>query len=175
MKKLLFLLLAICLIGFLAGCDDGGSGSDDNGGNGNGGGNGDNGGGDIAPNISTYVLTDHTNAGYIGGVTQIAGGINGTLAMGGDEVNLLETITLNYDDNTFTWYRKTENITNSTTDDNSTYSGPMVLNGSTLTLTVNKQKNNETSVETAFGPLDNDFTVTANTIENDMGGIYTKQ
>ena len=50
MRKLWFLLLAVCLIGFLASCDGGGGGgSDDNGGNG--GGNGGNGG------ILTYITS----------------------------------------------------------------------------------------------------------------------
>ena len=47
MKKIWFLLLAVCLTGFLAGCDGGGNGT---------------------PNISTYVITDHA---MISGVTQI--------------------------------------------------------------------------------------------------------
>ena len=43
--------------------------------------------------------------------------------------------------------------------ENITYSGTMNLSGSTLTLTTNKEKNNDTSVETPVGPWDDVFTV----------------
>lgn len=153
MKKLWFLLLAICLISFLAGCDDGG-------------GNG-------TPNISTYVITDHA---MISGVTQIDGGIHGILTTDGDEVDVLQTITLNFDDNTFTFYYRMNNITTSSIDLNVTFSGKMELSGSTLALIADKQTDNDTSVETPVTPPEPYYyEVTANTLEDDLGAVYTKQ
>ena len=168
MKKLLFLLLAVCLIGFLAGCDGGGGGSDDNGGNG---GNGSNGGGATS---NTYVLSNLNDESYITGVTQVAGGIRGTLVSNGHIIEMLQTITLNPADNTFTWYLKTTDITAASVDENDTYYGTMVLNGSSLTLTTNKWKNNDTSVETAVGPWDDVFTVSDSAIVEGTE-TFTKQ
>ena len=167
----MFLLLAVCLIGFLAGCDGGGGGgSDDNGGNG-----GDNGGGNGGGATSNaYVLSNLIDDLYITGVTQVAGGIRGTLVSNGHTIEMLQTITLNPADNTFTWYIKTTDITTSSVDSNITYSGTMAVSGSNLTLTTNKSKNNDTSVETAVGPWDDPFTISDNAIVQGTE-TFTKQ
>ena len=152
MKKLFLILLALCTIFFLAGCDDGG---------------------DSSPNISTYVITDHA---MISGVTQIDGGIHGILTTDGDEVDVLQTITLNFDDNTFTFYYRMNNITTSSIDLNVTFSGKMELSGSTLALIADKQTDNDTSVETPVTPPEPYYyEVTANTLADDLGAVYTKQ
>ena len=152
MKKIWFLVLAVCLIGFLAGCDDGS---------------------DSTPNISTYVLTDHA---MISGITQIDGGIHGILTTDGDEVEVLQTITLNFSDNTFTLYYKMNNITTSSIDLNVTFSGKMKLSGSTLALIADKQTDNDTSVETPVTPPEPYYyKVTTNTLTDDLGAVYTKQ
>ncbi len=156
MKKLWFLLLAVCLIGFLTGCDSGGGGGSSSNDNGGGGGGGN--------TSNTYVLSNNTDNTFITGVTQVAGGIRGTRVADTHTIEMLQTITLDPDNNTFTWYIKTTDITASSVDSNLTYSGTMALSGSTLTLTTNKSKDNDTSVETAVGPWDDVFTVSDSAI-----------
>ena len=165
MKKLLFLLLAVCLISFLTGCDGGGGGSSSGGGGGGGGG---------TSNI--YILSNNVLPGEIqdGTVTPVNGGIRYTQEVTGDTIEMLQTITLNPDNNTFTWYSKTTNITTTTVDVNVTYSGTMAISGSTLTLTTNKRKDNDTSVETAVGPWDDPFTMT-NTAITQGEEVFTRQ
>ncbi len=111
MRKLWFLLLAVCLIGFLAGCDGGGGGgSDDNGGNGgNGGGNGgDNG-------ILTYVtsgLLDYTGVtGY-----SINNGVM-TFTRGGNAIEEYSQLNVDTTNRTFELYErvKTNGATNALT------------------------------------------------------------
>ena len=63
MKKLLFLLLAVCLIGFLTGCDSGGGGSSSGGGGG---------GGDDSP---LYVITGLTDMTGVTNLSKLDGGI----------------------------------------------------------------------------------------------------
>ena len=94
MKKILFALLALCLVLTFSGCGGGGGGSDDdNGGNGNGGGNGGNGGNGGDNGILTYVtsgLLDNTGvSGY-----SINNGVM-TYTLSGD--NLEEYSQLNVD------------------------------------------------------------------------------
>ena len=64
MKKLLFLLLAVCLISFLTGCDGGGGGSSSGGGGGGGGGD--------AP---LYIVTDLVDMTDVTSFNTIEGGI----------------------------------------------------------------------------------------------------
>ncbi len=155
LKHLFLILLAFCTVFFLTGCDSGGSSSssDDNGG---------------SSTSNTYVLSNNTDDSAfeitVGTVTQVSGGIRYTRVGSGDTIEMLQTITLDSDSNTFTWYIKTTDITTSTVESNLTYSGTMVLSGSTLTLTTNKEKNNDTSVETAVGPWDDTFTVSSSAI-----------
>lgn len=161
LKHLFLILLALCLIGFLTGCDSGGSSSssDDNGG---------------SSTSNTYVLSNLVDDSFITGVTQVTGGIRGTRVSDTHTIEMLQTITLDPDSNTFTWYIKTTDITTSSVDSNLTYSGTMVLSGSTLTLTTSKEKNNDTSVETSVGPWDDTFTVSSTSIVEGTE-TFTKQ
>ena len=168
LKHLFLILLALCLIGFLTGCDSGGGSSSSSD---NGGGNGGNGGSSTS---NTYVLSNLVDDSFITGVTQVTGGIRGTRVFDTHTIEMLQTITLDSTNNTFTWYIKTTDITASSVEQNVTYSGTMALSGSTLTLTTSKEKNNDTSVETSVGPWDDTFTVSSTSIVEGTE-TFTKQ
>ena len=169
MKKLWFLLLAVCLIGFLTGCDSGGGGgssSNDNGGGNGGGGNSD---------TMIYIITDlvdHSN--ITGSVTKISGGIRYTLTTP-SEIHE-DTVKLTVDTKAYT-FRIDQKLVNVTTSDVSDviYTGTFTLSGKTINATITLTHDNQTDTDTP-GSQPETFTIDGDTITGaDWEWIFTLQ
>jgi len=109
MKKILFALLALCLVLTFSGCGGGGGGSDDNGGNG--GGNGDNGGNGILTYVTSGLL-DYTGVtGY-----SINNGVM-TYTLSGDAFEEYSQLNVDTTNRTFELYErvKINGVTNALT------------------------------------------------------------
>ena len=152
MKKLWFLLLAVCLIGFLTGCDSGGGGSS-SGGEG-GGGNSD---------TMIYIITDLVDHSYItGSVTKISGGIRYTLTTP-SEIHE-DTVKLTVDTKAYT-FRIDQKLVNVTTSDvyDVIYTGTFTLSGKTINATITLTHDNQTDTDTP-GSQPETFTIDGDTI-----------
>ncbi len=165
MKKLLFLLLAVCLIGFLTGCDSGGGGSS------SGGGNGGNGG------TMTYVVTGLLNATGTSGLTTIDGGIRYTVTAGPEVHEDYSTLTIDVDNKTFSLYEK--DVIDGVVMADLTYTGTWEQTSSTtITAHCNKSKDTGTGTENPQN-WDTVFAIDGNTTYWTSGEpfnwIWTKQ
>ena len=161
MKKILFALLALCLVLTFSGCGGGGGGSDDdNGGNGNGGGNGGNGG------IMIFKVTDLVNRAVVTGFSSN----NGTIHYVDDESFTNDdtvTLTVNDTEKTFSLYQK-EVSSNPARNCDLTYYGTYEVSGNTVNVHCNKSKDTGTGTETQ---QDWDDTFTFST-ENNTVNIF---
>lgn len=169
MKKLFLILLALCTIFFLAGCDGGGGGgsSNDNGGGNGGGGN---------SGTITYVITDLVDHSYItGSVTQISGGIRYTDSTYSQVHEDTVKLTVNTDDSTFQINQKLVNVTTSTIDSDVIYTGTFTQSGNTINATITMTHDNQTSTDTP-GSQPETFTINGNTLTGvNWEWIFTQQ
>ena len=168
MKKLLFLLLAVCLIGFLTGCDSGGGGSSSGGGEGGGG----EGGGTM-----TYVVTGLLDTTGTSGLTKIEGGIRYTVTAGPEVHEDYSTLTIDTENKTFSLYEK--DVVDGAVMADLTYFGTWEQTTSTtITAHCNKSKDTDTQTETPQN-WDTVFAIDGNTTYWTSGEsfnwIWTKQ
>ena len=154
MKKLWFLLLAVCLIGFLTGCDSGGGGSSSGGEGG--------GGGDTMIFKVTGLVHPETVTGFSSN--------NGTIHYVDDESFTNDdrvTLTVNNTEKTFSLYQK-EVSSNPASNCDLTYYGTYEVSGNTVNVHCNKSKDTGTGTETQ---QDWDDTFTFST-ENNTVNIF---
>ena len=166
MKKLFLILLALCTIFFLAGCDGGGGGgSDDNGGNGGNGGGNDTG-------VVTYKVTDLVDRTGVSNFNSNNGTITYTLG-GYDYVNTV-TLTVDHDNKTYSLH-EVETSTNPLEPDvGCTFSGTWEVSENTINIhnTLTTYDNGDHDDP---GTWDDAFTITGeNTIEV-WAWVMTKQ
>ena len=164
MRKLWFLLLAVCLIGFLAGCDGGGGGGSSN----------DNGGSNGGSNTGTMIfkVTDLVNRAAVTGFTSNSGTIHYVDNESKTHDDTV-TLTVNLDDNTFSLYQK-EVCSDPLYSCDLTYSGTFAKEGNTVNVhcTLTKYTNGDPDDTT---PWDDSFTITSETTVNVWGWVMTKQ
>ncbi|MBO7047749.1 MAG: hypothetical protein J6W62_02425 [Spirochaetia bacterium] len=158
MRKLWFLLLAVCLIGFLAGCDGGGGGGSSN----------DNGGSNGGSNTGTMIfkVTDLVNRAAVTGFTSNSGTIHYVDNESKTHDDTV-TLTVNLDDNTFSLYQK-EVCSDPLYSCDLTYYGTYEVSGNTVNVHCNKSKDTGTGTETQ---QDWDDTFTFST-ENNTVNIF---
>ena len=165
MKKLWFLLLAVCLISFLTGCDGGGGGSSSGGGGGDGG------------STIIYVVTGLLNTAGTSDLTPIDGGIRYTVTDGPHINEDYSTLTIDVDNNTFSLYEK--DVVDGAVMADLTYFGTWEQTTSTtITAHCNKSKDTDTQTETPQN-WDTVFAIDGNTTYWTSGEsfnwIWTKQ
>lgn len=164
LRHLFFILLALCTVFFLAGCDSGGGSSS------SGGGNGDNGGGGNSGTM-TYVVTGLINTDGTSGLTQIEGGIRYTDGYGVHED--YATLTVNETAGTFTLTEK--EVLDSTTNVHTTFTGTFTKSGSTINATITHYVDHLTSTEGDQNQPET-FTINNNTITGaGWAWIFTQQ
>jgi len=166
MKNLFLILLALCTIFFLAGCDGGGGGSSD-----------DNGGGGDDSGTMTYIVTGLLNADGTSGLTKIEGGIRYTVTAGPEVHEDYSTLTIDTENKTFSLYEK--DVVDGAVMADLTYTGTWEQTTSTtITAHCDKSKDTGTGTET---PQDWDtvFAIDGNTTYWTSGEpfnwIWTKQ
>ena len=171
MKKLFLVLLALCTIFFLAGCDGGGGGgsSNDNGG-GNGGGNGDSG-------TLIYICTDLVDHDPItGAVTQIDGGIRYTVTLGSEIHEDTVKLTVNTNNSTFRIDQKLVNVTTSTIISDVIYTGTFTKSGNTINAIINFTHDNTGGLADSTAESPETFTINGNTLTGvNWEWIFTQQ
>ena len=96
LKHLFLILLALCTVFFLTGCDSGGGSSSSGGG----------GGGSDDSGTMTYIVTGLLNADGTSGLTKIEGGIRYTVTAGPEVHEDYSTLTIDTENKTFSLYEK---------------------------------------------------------------------
>ena len=161
LKHLFLILLALCTVFFLTGCDSGGgsSSSSDNGGGGNSG-------------TMKYVITSLVDtSAVIGEVSTISGGIRYTDGYGVHED--YATLTVNETAGTFTLTEK--EVLDSTTNVHTTFTGTFTKSGSTINATITHYVDHLTSTEGDQNQPET-FTINNNTITGaGWAWIFTQQ
>ena len=172
MKKILFALLALCLVLTFSGCGGGGGGSDDD----NGGGNGGNGyGGGNNSGTIIYICTNLVNDTGISGITQIEGGIRYTVTASSEIHEDTVKLTVNTNDSTFRIDQKLVNVTTSTIYSDVIYTGTFTKSGNTINAIITMTHDNQTSTDTP-GSQPETFTINGNTTTGDgWEWIFTQQ
>lgn len=165
MKKILFVLLALCLVLTFSGCGGGGGGSDDdNGGNGNGGGNNS--------GVMIFKVTDLVSRAAVTGFTSNSGTIHYVDNESKTHDDTV-TLTVNLDDSTFSLYQK-EVCSDPLLSCDLTYSGTFTQEGNTVNITCTKTSytNGDPDDLTSWN---DSFTITSETTVNVWGWVMTKQ
>ncbi len=166
MKKLWFLLLAVCLIGFLAGCDSGGgssSSSDNGGGNGGNGGNSD---------TMVFKVSDLVNKATVTGFTSN----NGTIHYVDNASKTHDdtvTLTVKDSDKTFSLYQK-EVCSDPLYSCDLTYSGTYEVSGNTVNVHITLTKYTNGDPDNTV-PRDDSFTIVNDNTVHVWGWVMTKQ
>ena len=161
MKKLWFLLLAVCLIGFLAGCDGGGGGSDDDNGGSNGGGNG---------GSPLYIVTDLTDMTGVTNFSIIEGGIQ--FDMGGHTYQNYVSLTDDGSDGTFALHER--ELEDGVVQADCTFHGTYEIAGSTLNVHCTKTTYANGDPDN-LAPWDDTFTIVNDTVMHIWGWVMTRQ
>ena len=161
LKHLFLILLALCLIGFLTGCDSGGGGGSSS---------NDNGGGSNGNTLIFKVtdLVDHT------GVSDFASN-NGTIHYVKATKTHDDTVTLTVNDTekTFSLYQK-EVCSDPALCCDLTYYGTYEVSGNTVNVHCNKSKDTGTGTEDPQN-WDDSFTFTNEDTVNIWGWVLTQQ
>ena len=159
MKKLMFLLLAVCIIGFLAGCDGGGGGSssNDNGGGGNGG-------------SPLYIVTDLTDMTGVTNFSIIEGGIQ--FDMGGHTYQNYVSLTDDGADGTFALHER--ELEDGVVQADCTFHGTYEIAGNTLNVHCTKTTyaNGDPDDNT---PWDDTFTIVNDNVMHIWAWVMTRQ
>lgn len=159
MKKLMFLLLAVCIIGFLAGCDGGGGGSssNDNGGGGNGG-------------SPLYIVTDLTDMTGVTNFSIIEGGIQ--FDMGGHTYQNYVSLTDDGSDGTFALHER--ELEDGVVQADCTFHGTYEIAGNTLNVHCTKTTyaNGDPDDNT---PWDDTFTIVNDNVMHIWAWVMTRQ
>ncbi|MBR0318346.1 MAG: hypothetical protein IJQ86_03555 [Spirochaetia bacterium] len=163
LKHLFLILLALCIVFFLTGCDSGGGSSSSGGGGG--------GGGDDSGTM-IFKVTDLVNRAAVTGFTSNSGTIHYVDNESKTHDDTV-TLTVNLDDNTFSLYQK-EVCSDPLYSCDLTYSGTFAKEGNTVNVhcTLTKYTNGDPDNTT---PWDDSFTITSETTVNVWGWVMTKQ
>ena len=154
MKKLMFLLLAVCIIGFLAGCDGGGGGSSSN----------DNGGSPL------YIVTDLTDMTGVTNFSIIEGGIQ--FDMGGHTYQNYVSLTDDGADGTFALHER--ELEDGVVQADCTFHGTYEIAGNTLNVHCTKTTyaNGDPDDNT---PWDDTFTIVNDNVMHIWAWVMTRQ
>ena len=160
MKKLFLIILALCTIFFLAGCDGGGGGgSDDNGGNGG------NGGSDTV----VYVVTDLADHTGVTSFNIIDGGIQ--YVLGGHTYQNIVKLT---GKSSGTWSLYQKEVEDGVVQCDCTYSGTFTQTGNTINVTCKLTKYTNGDPDDT-GTWNDTFTITGEDTIDIWGWVMTKQ
>ena len=163
LKHLFLILLALCTVFFLTGCDSGGGGSSN-----------DNGGSNGGSNTGTMIfkVTDLVNRAAVTGFTSNSGTIHYVDNESKTHDDTV-TLTVNLDDNTFSLYQK-EVCSDPLYSCDLTYSGTYEVSGNTVNVHITLTKYTNGDPDNTV-PRDESFTIVNDNTVHVWGWVMTKQ